>query len=97
MRKNHKMFLMKKESPIKISSLNRLEELSNTYKIDVDLEEFAEGYIANIYLDYGCYTEYIKKLLAILFILADDISFLDGKKKMPICFSASLITHTIFS
>src|SRR3712207_9225134 len=42
---------------------------------------FRSGYVAHIYLDYGCYDGYIKKLLAMLFILADDISFLDGKKE----------------
>ena len=38
-------------------------ELSNSFEIDADLIEFAEGYIANIYVDYACYTGYIKKLL----------------------------------
>ena len=39
----------------KYKFIKTVEELSNTYKIDVDLEEFSEGYVAHIYLDYGCY------------------------------------------
>ena len=77
--------------------IKTVEELSNTYKIDVDLEEFSEGYVAHIYLDYGCYNGYIKKLLAMLFILADDISFLDGKKEdADMLFSFTYHTHHIF-
>ena len=72
-------------------------ELSNSFEIDADLIEFAEGYIANIYVDYACYTGYIKKLLAILFILADDISFLDGSKEnADMLFSFTYHTHHIF-
>ena len=72
-------------------------ELSNSFEIDADLIEFAEGYIANIYVDYACYTGYIKKLLAILFILADDISFLDGNKEnADMLFSFTYHTHHIF-
>ena len=53
--------------------------------------------IANIYVDYACYTGYIKKLLAILFILADDISFLGGSKEnADMLFSFTYHTHHIF-
>ncbi len=68
-----------------------------TVLIDADLIEFAEGYAAKIYVDYACYTGYIKKLLAILFILADDISFLDGSKEnADMLFSFTYHTHHIF-
>ena len=81
MRKNRKSVPDEERIANKDKFIKTVEELSNTYKIDVDLEEFSKGYVAHIYLDYGCYNGYIKKLLAMLFILADDISFLDGKKE----------------
>lgn len=95
--KNRRSVPSKERIADKDKFIKTVYELSNSFEIDADLIEFAEGYIANIYVDYACYTGYIKKLLAILFILADDISFWMAVKKMPICFSASLITHTIFS
>lgn len=49
-----------------------------------------------IYLDYGCYNGYIKKLLAMLFILADDISFLDKKEDADMLFRFTYHTHHIF-
>ena len=74
-----------------------LKFIQKNRRIDADLIEFAKGYIANIYVDYACYTGYIKKLLAILFILADDISFLDGSKEnADMLFSFTYHTHHIF-
>ena len=59
--------------------------------------KFSAVSVAHIYLDYGCYNEYIKKLLAMLFILADDISFLDGKKEdADMLFGFTYHTHHIF-
>ena len=76
--KNRRSVPSKERIADKDKFIKTVYELSNSFEIDADLIEFAEGYIANIYVDYACYTGYIKKLLAILFILADDISFLDG-------------------
>ena len=70
MRKNRKSVPDEERIANKDKFIKTVEELSNTYKIDVDLEEFSEGYVAHIYLDYDCYNGYIKKLLAMLFILA---------------------------
>ena len=78
--KNRRSVPSKERIADKDKFIKTVYELSNSFEIDADLIEFAEGYIANIYVDYACYTGYIKKLLAILFILADDISFLDGSK-----------------
>lgn len=97
MRKNRKCVPDEERIANKDKFIKTVEELSTTYKIDADLEEFSEGYIANIYLDYACYTGYIKKMLAILFILADDISFFDGKKEnADMLFSFTHHTHHIF-
>ena len=91
------MFQVKSELLTRINLSKTVYELSNSFEIDADLIEFAEGYIANIYVDYACYTGYIKKLLAILFILADDISFLDGSKEnADMLFSFTYHTHHIF-
>ena len=97
MRKNRKSVPAEERIANKDKFIKTVEELSNTYKIDVDLEEFSEGYIAHIYLNYGCYSGYIKKLLSMLFILADDISFLDGNKEnADMLFSFTYHTHHIF-
>lgn len=97
MRKNRRSVPSKERIAYKDKFIKTVYELSNSFEIDADLIEFAEGYIANIYVDYACYTGYIKKLLAILFILADDISFLDGKKEdADMLFSFTYHTHHIF-
>lgn len=71
--KNRRSVPSKERIADKDKFIKTVYELSNSFEIDADLIEFAEGYIANIYVDYACYTGYIKKLLAILFILADDL------------------------
>ena len=72
--KNRRSVPSKERIADKDKFIKTVYELSNSFEIDADLIEFAEGYIANIYVDYACYTGYIKKLLAILFILADDFN-----------------------
>ena len=95
--KNRRSVPSKERIADKDNFIKTVYELSNSFGIDADLIEFAEGYIANIYVDYACYTGYIKKLLAILFILADDISFLDGNKEnADMLFSFTYHTHHIF-
>jgi len=95
--KNRRSVPSKERIADKDKFIKTVYELSNSFEIDADLIEFAEGYTANIYVDYACYTGYIKKLLAILFILADDISFLDGSKEdADMLFSFTYHTHHIF-
>jgi transcriptional regulator with XRE-family HTH domain len=95
--KNRRSVPSKERIADKDKFIKTVYELSNSFEIDADLIEFAKGYIANIYVDYACYTGYIKKLLAILFILADDISFLDGSKEnADMLFSFTYHTHHIF-
>nr|WP_287712587.1 GDP-mannose 4,6-dehydratase [Anaerostipes sp.] len=95
--KNRRSVPSKERIADKDKFIKTVYELSNSFEIDADLIKFAEGYIANIYVDYACYTGYIKKLLAILFILADDISFLDGSKEnADMLFSFTYHTHHIF-
>lgn len=77
--------------------IKTVSELSETYKINADLSEFDVGYIADIYLDYANYCGYIKKLLAILFVLADDISLFDGHKAdSDMLFSFTYHTHNVY-
>ena len=77
--------------------IKTVSELSENYKINADLSEFDAGYISDIYLDYANYCGYIKKLLAILFILADDISFFDGHKAdSDMLFSFTYHTHNVY-
>lgn len=77
--------------------IKTVSELSENYKINADLSEFDAGYIADIYLDYANYCGYIKKMLAILFILADDISFFDGHKAdSDMLFSFTYHTHNVY-
>ena len=52
MRKNRKSVPDEERIANKDKFIKTVDELSNTYKIDVDLEEFSEGYVAHIYLDY---------------------------------------------
>ncbi|WP_251392484.1 hypothetical protein [Mediterraneibacter agrestimuris] len=63
--KNRRSVPSKERIADKDKFIKTVYELSNSFEIDADLIEFAEGYIANIYVDYACYTGYIKKLLAI--------------------------------
>ena len=62
--KNRRSVPSKERIADKDKFIKTVYELSNSFEIDADLIEFAEGYIANIYVDYACYTGYIKKLLA---------------------------------
>ena len=95
--KNRRSVPSKERIADKDKFIKTVYELSNSFEIDADLIEFAEGYIANIYVDYAFYTGYITTLLAILFILADDISFLDGSKEnADMLFSFTYHTHHIF-
>lgn len=94
--KNRKSVPNQKRIDGKDKFIKTVYELSNSFEIDADLIEFAEGYTANIYIDYACYTGYIKKLLEILFILADDISFLRGNEEnADILFNFTYHTHHI--
>ena len=87
--KNRRSVPSKERIADKDKFIKTVYELSNSFEIDADLIEFAEGYIANIYVDYACYTGYIKKLLA--------ISFLDGSKEnADMLFSFTYHTHHIF-
>lgn len=79
--KNHRSVPSEKRIADRDKFIKTAYELSNNFEIDADLIEFAEGYIANVYVGYACYTGYIKKLLATLFILIDDISFLDDSEE----------------
>ena len=71
--KNRRSVPSKERIADKDKFIKTVYELSNSFEIDADLIEFAEGYIANIYVDYACYTGYIKKLLVISLFAAKDL------------------------
>ena len=54
--KNRRSVPSKERIADKDKFIKTVYELSNSFEIDADLIEFAEGYIANIYVDYACYT-----------------------------------------
>lgn len=58
--KNRRSLPSKERIADKDKFIKTVYELSNSFEIDADLIEFAEGYTANIYIDYACYTGYIK-------------------------------------
>ena len=66
--KNRRSVPSKERIADKDKFIKTVYELSNSFEIDADLIEFAEGYIANIYVDYACYTGYIKKLKEIIYV-----------------------------
>ena len=97
MNKKHRCVPNKERIANKDQFIKTVSELSENYKINADLSEFDAGYIADIYLDYANYCGYIKKLLAILFVLADDISFFDGHKAdSDMLFSFTYHTHNVY-
>ena len=97
MNKKHRCVPNKERMANKDQFIKTVSELSENYKINAYLSEFDAGYIADIYLDYANYCGYIKKLLAILFVLADDISFFDGHKAdSDMLFSFTYHTHNVY-
>ena len=58
MQKNRRSVPSKERIADKDKFIKTVYELSNSFEIDADLIEFAEGYTANIYVDYACYTGY---------------------------------------
>ena len=60
--KNRRSVPSKERIADKDKFIKTVYELSNSFEIDADLIEFAEGYIANIYVDYACYWIYNKKV-----------------------------------
>lgn len=51
--KNRRSVPSKERIADKDKFIKTVYELSNSFEIDADLIEFAEGYIANIYVDYA--------------------------------------------
>lgn len=97
MKKKRKIVPNKEKIVNKDQFIKTVYELSNTYEISADLSEFDAGYIADIYLNYANYCGYIRKLLSILFVLADDISFFDGHKAdSDMLFSFTYHTHNVY-
>ena len=84
---------------LKIERLRRVGEGEYDPANYMPVSRFSIDDMYNELLGYikGINNGYIKKLLAMLFILADDISFLDGSKEnADMLFSFTYHTHHIF-
>lgn len=54
--------------------INAVRKLSEEYEIDADMKEIDAEYVAALYMHCALYLEYMKKLLNVIFVLADDFS-----------------------
>jgi hypothetical protein len=54
--------------------INAVRKLSEEYEIDADMKEIDAGYVAALYMHCTLYSGYMKKLLNVIFVLADDFS-----------------------
>ena len=54
--------------------INTVRKLSEEYEIDADMKEIDAGYVAALYMHCASYSGYMKKLLNVIFVLADDFS-----------------------
>ena len=74
MREHRKLIPNEKRLADKDKFINAVRELSEEYEIDADIEEIDAGYIATLYMHCASYSGYMKKLLNVIFVLADDFS-----------------------
>lgn len=75
-----------------------VRELSETYKIDADLKSSDDGYTAHLYMNFASYSGYIKKLLGLIFMLADEFSMFEANENndsdILLCFTYH--THNVY-
>ena len=74
MREHRKLIPNKKRLADKDRFINAVRKLSEEYEIDADMKEIDAGYVAALYMHCASYSGYMKKLLNVIFVLADDFS-----------------------
>ena len=74
MREHRKLIPNEKRLADKDSFINAVREFSEEYEIDADMKEIDAGYVAALYMHCASYSGYMKKLLNVIFVLADDFS-----------------------
>lgn len=77
--------------------INWVIALSEEYEIDADLKEYEGYYIADFYMCSASYTGYIKKMLDVIFLLADEFSLFPPKDdSYDVLFSFTYHTHDVY-
>ena len=74
MREHRKLIPNEKRLADKDRFINAVRKLSEEYEIDADMKEIDAGYVAALYMHCASYSGYMKKLLNVIFVLADDFS-----------------------
>ena len=74
MREHRKLIPNEKRLADKDRFINAVRKLSEEYEIDADMKEIVAGYVAALYMHCASYSGYMKKLLNVIFVLADDFS-----------------------
>ena len=74
MREHRKLIPNEKRLADKDRFINTVRKLSEEYEIDADMKEIDAGYVAALYMHCASYSGYMKKLLNVIFVLADDFS-----------------------
>lgn len=74
MREHRKLIPNEKRLADKDRFINAVRKLSEEYEIDADMKEIDAGYVAALYMHCALYLGYMKKLLNVIFVLADDFS-----------------------
>lgn len=74
MREHRKLIPNEKRLADKDRFINAVRKLSEEYEIDADMKEIDAGYVAALYMHCALYSGYMKKLLNVIFVLADDFS-----------------------
>ncbi len=74
MREHRKLIPNEKRLADKDRFINAVRKLSEEYEIDADMKEIDAGDVAALYMHCASYSGYMKKLLNVIFVLADDFS-----------------------
>lgn len=74
MREHRKLIPNEKRLADKDRFINTVRKLSEEYEIDADMKEIDAGYVVALYMHCASYSGYMKKLLNVIFVLADDFS-----------------------
>ncbi len=97
MREQRKLIPNEKRLADKDRFINTVRKLSEEYEIDADMKEIDAVYVAALYMHCASYSGYMKKLLNVIFVLADDFSVTISREKKTTIMCLSLLTiHIMF-